>query len=372
MLEKIKIDEIVVVEGKDDITNLSRVIDATFFKLNGYNGLSDKKIKVLQELSKNNNILLITDPDFMGKKIRDKINRKITQNIVNLHIPRNESTSINGNVGIENANDESIIKIFKNYLENRDILKTNGEYIYTVNDLLEKNLIGDKNSRIKRELLGDVLNIGYYNSKSLLNILNSMKLPYEKYIDSINIINKKLNKNLKVGIIFGKFIPVHKGHINFIKEVSEKVDKLYVTLCLEMERDSKLLLNSTLPKNLTENDRFRFIKKEIELFQNVEILILREEGIKSYPDGWLDWTKRVEKMLLEKEILINTVFTNEIQDVENYKKYFINEKVFSKDLEVNLIDPKRDEYNVSSTKIRNDYQKYKKYLPDSIYKFFEK
>lgn len=45
---------------------------------------------------------------------------------------------------------------------------------------------------------------------------------------------------MKNGIIFGKFYPLHIGHVNFIQKCKEKVDKLYVVLCFDKDRDKKL------------------------------------------------------------------------------------------------------------------------------------
>ena len=38
-------------------------------------------------------------------------------------------------------------------------------------------------------------------------------------------------QNQRVGVIFGKFYPVHTGHINMIYEAFSKVDILHVIVC---------------------------------------------------------------------------------------------------------------------------------------------
>lgn len=369
MKKKIKIDEIVVVEGKDDVATISQVIDATIIPLHGSVGLSSKKITMLKELSKKNTLLLLTDPDFTGKKIREKINKNIS-NVINLYVSRNKAIKKN-NIGVENVEMAEIYNIFYEYINSKNDIKREKSYEYKMLDLIEYGLTGKDSSKYRRELLGDLLKIGYYNSKSLLMMLNSINISYDEFLEKINIMDKMLDKKEKIGIIFGKFIPLHNGHINFINYVSKEVDKLYVCLCVEKERDDKLLLNSTLPKYISEIDRIKFLKNEISNLTNTKVLFLREEGIKPYPDGWKEWTNRVINLLEKENIVINAVYTNEIDDKENYEKYFVNKNVFSKELEVHLIDPKRFEYNISSTKIRNEYIKYKNYLPKNIVKFLE-
>ena len=66
--EKLKINEIIVVEGRDDITAIKRVVDAHIIALNGFSALSKKTINKMIQLSKTNDLILFTDPDFAGKK----------------------------------------------------------------------------------------------------------------------------------------------------------------------------------------------------------------------------------------------------------------------------------------------------------------
>lgn len=50
--EKLKIKEIIVVEGRDDITAIKRVVDAHIIALNGFSALSEKTINKIVELYK--------------------------------------------------------------------------------------------------------------------------------------------------------------------------------------------------------------------------------------------------------------------------------------------------------------------------------
>lgn len=369
MENKLKIDDIIIVEGKDDVTNISQVIDATIIPLHGSVGLSDKKLKQIEALSENNNIIILTDPDFTGKRIREKINNRVSKNIINIHISRNKANK-EGNIGVENVDKNVIYNVFLEYLNNKDkkITKT---YTYTISDMIENKLMGSDDSKLRRQLLGDILRIGYYNSKTLMSVLNGMCLDYDLFINSISMINKKLDTKFKLGIIFGKFIPFHKGHMNFIKKALELVDKLYIVICFEKNRDDELIEKSTLPKYISEKDRFNFIFNEFKNEPRIEILTLREEGINYYPNGWKEWAERVTLMLKANNVYINSIFTNEIQDKENYLKYFVDREVFSKELDVHLIDKERMQVNVSATKIRDDYNKFKKYLTDYELKYLE-
>ena len=165
---------------------------------------------------------------------------------------------------------------------------------------------------------------------------------------------------LKNGIIFGKFYPLHIGHINFINESKNKVDKLYVVLCSDSNRDKKLYAETDY--RLTPDKRYNIINEEFQNDDKVEILRLDETGITFYPNGWKEWSNAVDKMLEKEKIKIDTVFTNEAADVENYKIYFSKLKNVNENFRVELNDPERKNIKISATEIRRNPEKNKRFL----------
>lgn len=350
------IDGIIVVEGKDDKTALSRVISSPIEILNGMTGLNQKKIDYLKDLSKTNKIYLLTDPDFSGEKIRDKINKNIPD-IINLFAPRSICTK-GDDVGIENLQDDDIIEIFKNIRSTRK-----EKSIFSTQDLIDNGLMLFENSTLKREVLGDVLSIGYSNAKQLLKRLNTFNISREEFDEAMKIVNRMYDKKNKNAVIFGKFYPVHKGHLAFIKYVSRYCNNLYVYVCEDTKRDITLFDNSNLGKKMNIIDRKNFIEKEIKGYKNIIVKTINEDGITSYPNGWEQWSDRVKITLEKDNVKVDCIFTNEIQDIENYEKYFL--------LPAYLIDPKRLGYNISSTKIRENPSKYIEFIPNSVKTFLE-
>lgn len=157
---------------------------------------------------------------------------------------------------------------------------------------------------------------------------------------------------MKNGIIFGKFYPLHLGHVNFIQKCKEKVDKLYVVLCFDKDRDKKLFEETG--KKIKSEWRYNILKEEFSNDAKIEILVLDETGIIFYPCGWEEWSNAVDKMLTEHNVNIDVVFTNEIKDVENYKKYFKNLQNTNDNFEVVSTDVDRDEVHISATEIRKN------------------
>ena len=183
--KKIKIKEIIVVEGRDDITAIKRVVDAHIIALNGFSALSKKTISKIVELSRNNDLILFTDPDFAGKKIRDTLKRYIP-NIKHAFVSQKDATK-NDNIGVENANDKVILEALKNVITaNQDI-----ENRFDISDLIDNGLVSGSNAKERRIMLGDLLKIGYYNAKQLLKALNSFNISREQFEEAVKKINEK-------------------------------------------------------------------------------------------------------------------------------------------------------------------------------------
>lgn len=169
----------------------------------------------------------------------------------------------------------------------------------------------------------------------------------------------------KVGVIFGKFYPVHTGHINMIYEAFSKVDEVHVVVCSDTERDLKLFYDSKMKRMPTVQDRLRWMQ-QIFKYQKNQIFIhhLVEDGIESYPNGWQDWALRVKSLFADKNVNPTIVFSSEVQDKAPYEKYL--------GLDVVLVDPQRAFFNVSATKIRNNPFHYWKFIPKEVRPFFVK
>ncbi|MEG9544417.1 multifunctional transcriptional regulator/nicotinamide-nucleotide adenylyltransferase/ribosylnicotinamide kinase NadR [Mannheimia sp. HC-2023] len=173
------------------------------------------------------------------------------------------------------------------------------------------------------------------------------------------------DSNQRAGVIFGKFYPIHTGHINMIYEAFSKVDVLHVIVCTDSERDLRLFQQSKMKRMPTNEDRLRWVQ-QIFKYQQKQIFIhhLVEDGIPSYPNGWEGWSARVKELFAEKNINPTIVFSSEVQDKEPYEKYL--------GLEVQLVDPARESFNVSATQIRNNPFQYWRFIPKEVRPFFVK
>ena len=113
---KPKIKEIIVVEGKDDIAAVKQAVDAHVIAVHGYSSFKKKTIEKLKQISLTNDIIILTDPDFAGKKIR---------NLIKVHIPDAKHAFISRKEGTKNNNSGFVFSqlIHFSLNENRDEIK---------------------------------------------------------------------------------------------------------------------------------------------------------------------------------------------------------------------------------------------------------
>jgi ribonuclease M5 len=117
----IRIKQTVIVEGKYDKARLSGIIDAQIITTGGFDIYNDKeKRRLLIKLAKKNGIILLTDSDRAGFKIREHITGFLpTENVIQLYIPqregkesRKEEFSKDGYLGVEGIESDVLEKLF--------------------------------------------------------------------------------------------------------------------------------------------------------------------------------------------------------------------------------------------------------------------
>ena len=171
---KKKIKEAIIVEGRDDTTAIGKAVDAVTIETHGF-GMPDHIWPVIEKAYKEKGIIVFTDPDFAGEKIHRKILERFPE-CKQAFLPKGKALK-KGNVGVENAKPEDIIEA----LDKAHCTQTQNEALYTQEDLFAAGLIGMADSKERREKLGNLLSIGYGNSKTFLKKLNQFQIPREEF-----------------------------------------------------------------------------------------------------------------------------------------------------------------------------------------------
>lgn len=178
------IKEVIVVEGRDDITAVKRAVDAEVIAVGGF-GINKRVIDRIKEAQKRQGVIVLTDPDFAGEKIRRIISKRV-EGIKHAYISQKDGTK-DGDIGVENAEPEIIIRALEaakcEVKEKRDD--------FNINDMIFFGLSGNTKSKERRDLLGKELGIGYCNSSQFLNRLNNYGISREEFVNAINKISEE-------------------------------------------------------------------------------------------------------------------------------------------------------------------------------------
>ncbi|ENZ00396.1 ribonuclease M5 [Clostridium thermobutyricum] len=181
------IKEVIVVEGRDDIDAIKRAVDAECIAVGGF-GINRKVIERIKEAQKRKGVIVFTDPDFAGEKIRSIISKRV-KGIKHAYISQDEGLK-DGDIGVENASPETIIKA----LENVKITVEEKREEYNVEDMMYFKLTGDKDSKKRRILLGKILGIGYGNSAQMISRLNNYGISKEEFVEAVKKVEEEINK----------------------------------------------------------------------------------------------------------------------------------------------------------------------------------
>ena len=176
------IKEVIVVEGKDDITAVKAALDAEVIATNGF-GYKKEFIKTLKSLSERRGIIILTDPDYAGEQIRRDLSKHI-KNPKHAFLPQGKALK-KGDIGVENATKEDIISAINKARPN----KIEKQTLFSKEDLVEFGLVGGPDSSRRRDILGDILGIGYANAKQFLNRLNNFGVTRQEFLNAIERID---------------------------------------------------------------------------------------------------------------------------------------------------------------------------------------
>ena len=190
-MEKIKIREAIIVEGKYDQIKLSNLFDTLILATNGFDIYRNKKrLEMLKLVAKEKGVIILTDSDSAGFRIRNYLRNCFGDiPVKNAYIPeiegkekRKETASKEGLLGVEGISDEVIVDAIMSQACKDDT--NNGEKI-TKADFYELGLTGSEESSNLRSKLSREMNVPVkISANKLLELVNTIysKDEFEKTI----------------------------------------------------------------------------------------------------------------------------------------------------------------------------------------------
>ena len=164
-----KIKELIVVEGKTDLIFLKSFLDADIVITNG-SEVSRETLEFIKEANKRQGVIVLTDPDYPGLRIRNIVSEYIGEC---KHAYIDKKKAIKGKkVGIAETKKEDIIEALNNVVTYKNICSKNVSEV----DLYEMGLFGCSDSKSKRDMVCDYYHLGWCNAKTFLKRVNMFGL----------------------------------------------------------------------------------------------------------------------------------------------------------------------------------------------------
>ena len=177
-----QIREVIVVEGRDDQAALARAVQAYSIATHGF-GITEETLQLIAKAYEQQGIILFTDPDFSGQRIRERLTRLFPE-AKQAWLTRSEAEK-NGDIGIENASPEAIrqalAKAVRNEAQKDQPPK---EPPITGQELFALGLSGRADSMERRQQAGRLLGIGGGNTNRFLKKLNSFQITRKELADA--------------------------------------------------------------------------------------------------------------------------------------------------------------------------------------------
>lgn len=186
----------IVVEGKYDKAKLARLVDCPIVVVNGFGVFKDTEtVRLLRFYAENGGLIILTDSDSAGFRIRGHIKSIISHGDVRCaYIPdiygkekRKATPSAEGKLGVEGMPDSVLLEALRPFADEREDRE---ERLVTRMDFYDDGFTGKPDSSIRRDKLKIKLSLPErLSANALLDAINRT-VGYEKYRRAADEINK--------------------------------------------------------------------------------------------------------------------------------------------------------------------------------------
>ncbi len=170
---------LLIVEGATDKAFLLSFLEAEIITTNG-SEVSRGTIEYAKEAIRSRDVVVLTDPDAPGKRIRDVLDQNIP-GLLHAFIPKEVSIK-NHKVGVAESTKEAVLEA----LDNLRPSKTSKKGHLLMADFLALGLMGGKDSAKKRALLSERYHLGFGNAKTLLQRANALGLSKQQIEEALH------------------------------------------------------------------------------------------------------------------------------------------------------------------------------------------
>lgn len=182
----LKLQEVLLVEGKYDAARLHNLVEGTILTTDGFRVMKDRALqKMLKDLGRARGLVILTDSDAAGFKIRHFVTGLVgAEHVLQAYVPaiagkeaRKDVPGKEGLLGVEGIPDELILQALQDALQSRPLKNTMDSEAadITYSDLYDWGLSGTANSAERRRALLRQLGLPpRLSKKELLQVLSTL------------------------------------------------------------------------------------------------------------------------------------------------------------------------------------------------------
>ncbi len=195
----IKLKQAVIVEGKYDKIRLESLVDATIIQTDGFAIFKNKeKQRLIRRLAEKNGILILTDSDSAGFKIRSFLGGSIKNGqVIHAYIPdvlgkerRKDAPSKEGKLGVEGMRTQALVDALAKAGVLYEEVSQPSKRVEMI-DLFEDGLSGGENSQAKKATLLRYLDLPErLSTSSFLQLINTF-MTYDDYKSAVEKCRKE-------------------------------------------------------------------------------------------------------------------------------------------------------------------------------------
>lgn len=184
-MDKLRIRQAIVVEGKYDLNALRQLVDTPIFTTNGFTGMKDPALlRLLQQAAETTGLIILTDSDGAGFLIRNTLKSALpAEGVLHAYIPdipgkerRKTAPGKEGLLGVEGMRPEILLQALRNAgadFEDAQAAPAPAREPVTKQDFFTLGLSGRPDSAAKRAALLQVLSLpAHMSANALLQAVN--------------------------------------------------------------------------------------------------------------------------------------------------------------------------------------------------------
>lgn len=183
-----KFKQVIVVEGRDDTKRLHEAFgDVDTIETRG-SAISEQTLALIKKAQDSRGVIVLTDPDFPGEKIRKTISAAVP-GVTHAFLPREDAKPDHAHqsLGVEHATPAAL----REALGHLTTEVPDAPEQISQEDLFTAELIGSPRAAKRRAALGDILHIGYTNGKQLQKRLRQFEITPQQFADALTQLNQE-------------------------------------------------------------------------------------------------------------------------------------------------------------------------------------